>query len=230
MVPISMRERAHEIRRDRSARRLCCADLADDGRGLVRHHSIAPSCRPLRLAATRVASSPLRVRCVHHRSVVLDIDRRTLRPVMTVAEITSKRGEPAGDPDTKAPLEPERPEPARGRIPRMITLATIALAVLLGWAMWTTYMGMPWTRAATVRAYVVTMAPEVAGHIVELPIGDNKYVHKGDLLMVIDPTNYTIAVSQAEAGVQQAEASVQNIEAQIAVQQAQISANEAQVD
>ena len=91
-------------------------------------------------------------------------------------------------------------------------------------------MGAPWTRDATVRAYVVTMAPEVAGHIVELPVVDNEYVHKGDLLMVIDPTNYPIAVSQAEAAVQQAQASVQNIDAQIAVQQAQISANQAQVD
>jgi len=48
-------------------------------------------------------------------------------------------------------------------------------------------------------ALVVTTAPEAAGRIVELPVVDNKYVHKGDLLMVIDPTNYTIAVSQATA-------------------------------
>ena len=91
-------------------------------------------------------------------------------------------------------------------------------------------MGAPWTRDATVRAYVVTMAPEVAGRIVELQVVDNEYVRKGDLLMVIDPTNYTIAVSQAEAAVQQAQASVQNIDAQMTVQQAQISASQAQLD
>ena len=112
----------------------------------------------------------------------------------------------------------------------MITLATVALAGLLGWAMWGVYMGAPWTRDATVRAYVVTMAPEVAGRIVELHVIDNRYVRKGDLLMVIDPTNYRIAVSQAEAAVQQAQASVQNIDAQIDVQQAQISASQAQLD
>jgi multidrug resistance efflux pump len=112
----------------------------------------------------------------------------------------------------------------------LITLATLALAVPLGWATWDAYMGAPWTRDGTVRAYVVTMAPEVAGRSVGLPVVDNKYVHKGDPLMVIDPTNYTIAASQAEAAVQQAEASVQNIDAQIAIQQAQISANQAQVD
>src|SRR6266700_501349 len=53
---------------------------------------------------------------------------------------------------------------------------------------------------------MVAMAPEVAGRIVELPVADNKYVRKGDLLLVIDPTNYSIAVSQAEAAVQQQQA------------------------
>jgi multidrug resistance efflux pump len=48
--------------------------------------------------------------------------------------------------------------------------------------------------------------------------------------MVIDPTNYTIAVSQAEAAVQQAQASVQNIDAHITVRHAQISASQAQLE
>jgi RND family efflux transporter MFP subunit len=73
-------------------------------------------------------------------------------------------------------------------------------------------MGAPWTRDGTVRAYVVTMAPQVAGQIVELPVADNQFVHKGDLLMVIDPTNFKIAVNLAEAAVQQAQVTAQNAE------------------
>jgi RND family efflux transporter MFP subunit len=73
-------------------------------------------------------------------------------------------------------------------------------------------MRAPWTRDGTVRAYVVTMALEVAGRIVELPVADNQSVHKGDLLMVIDPTNYKIAVSLAEAAVQQTQANMPNVE------------------
>src|ERR1700744_1416895 len=109
--------------------------------------------------------------------------------------------EPAWSPDPLAREKP--PKPKRRVAPVLITLLVVAIAAWLGWAMWDAYMGAPWTRDGAVRAYVVTMAPEVAGHIVELPIVDNKYVHKGDLLMVIDPTNYRIAVSQAEAAVQQ---------------------------
>lgn len=150
---------------------------------------------------------------------------------MTVAEITSKRSDRTDDRDAAPPLVPESPPPAGRRMkmfPVLITLAVVALAGVLGWGMWRAYIGTPWTRDATVRAYVVTMASEVAGRIVELPVVDNKYVRKGDLLMVIDPTNYSIAVDQAKASVQQAEASVQSIEAQLNVQHAQIDSNEAQ--
>ena len=109
---------------------------------------------------------------------------------------------------------PTRAVPRRGlRIfPLLLTLATVAVAVVLGRAMWEVYMGAPWTRDGTVRVYVVTMAPQVAGQIVQLPVKDNQFVHKGDLLLVIDPTDYKIAVSLREAAVQQAQANMQNVE------------------
>jgi RND family efflux transporter MFP subunit len=58
----------------------------------------------------------------------------------------------------------------------------------------------------------VTKAPEVAGHIVALPVADNQFVHVGQLLMVIDPTDYVISVRLAEAAVQQAQATMENAE------------------
>jgi multidrug resistance efflux pump len=152
---------------------------------------------------------------------------------MTITEVTSKRSETADDRDETVPSPPPKSRAiTRRRIeigPFLITLAAVALAGLLGWKMWDVYMGAPWTRDATVRAYVVTMAPEVAGRIVELYVVDNKYVRKGDLLLVIDPINYRIAVSQSEAAVQQAQANVQNIDAQMTIQQAQINASQAQL-
>jgi multidrug resistance efflux pump len=92
----------------------------------------------------------------------------------------------------------------------LLTLVTTGAAVVLGWAMWDAYMAAPWTRDGTVRTYVVTMAPEVAGRIVALSAADNQFVHKGDLLLVIDPTNYKIALQLADAAVDQAQATAQN--------------------
>lgn len=112
-----------------------------------------------------------------------------------------------------ATSEPPLAVPRRRRIlPFLVTLLTLSIAAVLTGAMWDAYMGAPWTRDGTVRAYVVTMAPEVSGRIVELKVRDNQFVHKGDLLLVIDSTNYKIAVSLAEAAVKQAQANLQNAE------------------
>jgi multidrug resistance efflux pump len=83
--------------------------------------------------------------------------------------------------------------------PILLTLGTVMVAALLAWAMWQVYMGSPWTRDGTVRAYVVTMAPEVAGRIVKLPITDNQFVHKGDVLFEIEPADYRIALESVQA-------------------------------
>jgi multidrug resistance efflux pump len=134
---------------------------------------------------------------------------------MSDVETKSKREAAKDSPAVVWSPEPTTRETPRRRLrvlPLLITLAAIAVAVVLGRAMWDAYMGAPWTRDGTVRAYVVTMAPEVSGRIVQLPVAANQFVHKGDLLMVIDPTNYKIAVNLAEAAVQQAQANMQNAE------------------
>ena len=134
---------------------------------------------------------------------------------MSDVETKSRRETAVETPAALPPPEPPVRVAPRRRLrilPLLITLAALAVAGALGWAMWNAYMGAPWTRDGTVRAYVVTMAPEVAGRIVELPVADNQFVHKGDLLMVIDPTNFKIAVSLAEAAVQQAQVTAQNAE------------------
>jgi multidrug resistance efflux pump len=86
--------------------------------------------------------------------------------------------------------------------PILVTLSAVAVAALLAWAMWDAYMVAPWTRDGTVRVYIVTTAPEVAGRIVKLPVGDNHFVHKGDELFEIDPRDYRIALERAKAQAQ----------------------------
>src|ERR1700722_14323450 len=89
---------------------------------------------------------------------------------------------PEGDVSPPPASVGDKTRPRLRIAPVLITLAAIALAVPLGWAMWNAYMGAPWTRDGTVRVYVVTMAPEVSGRIAELSVADNQFVHKGDKL------------------------------------------------
>src|SRR5215471_14570638 len=126
-----------------------------------------------------------------------------------------KRKTPAGGAaEVRSPEPPPRPLTARRLrvVPLLITLVALGVAGALGRATWNAYMGTPWTRDGTVRVYVVTMAPQVAGQIVALPVADNQLVRKGDPLMTIDPINYKIAVSLAEAALRQAQENARNAE------------------
>jgi multidrug resistance efflux pump len=57
----------------------------------------------------------------------------------------------------------------------------------------------PYTSQATVQAFVVRMAPEVAGRVMEVNVIDNQRVKAGDVLFRIDPQPFAIALAQAEA-------------------------------
>jgi multidrug resistance efflux pump len=89
------------------------------------------------------------------------------------------------------------------------TAAVTALAVILGWALWWHYMRSPWTRDGRVRAELVGVAAEISGKVVELKVIDNQFVHKGDVLFVVDPVDYRLALAQAEANVQSTQLSMQ---------------------
>jgi RND family efflux transporter MFP subunit len=132
---------------------------------------------------------------------------------MSGAEIKSEHSRSTGDLGAVVGSQPPTRNVHKLRLrvfPFAITLATTGLAIVLGWAMWNAYMAAPWTRDGTVRTYVVTMAPEVAGRIVELPVRDNQFVHKGDLLLEVDPTDYKIALELNDAAVEQAQVNAQN--------------------
>ena len=87
-------------------------------------------------------------------------------------------------------------------VPRiLVTVTVVALAVSAGWLIWQNYFLTPWTRDGRVRANVVQIAPDVSGIVTAVMVKDNQAVKRGDVLLVIDPERYRLAVSEAEANV-----------------------------
>lgn len=82
------------------------------------------------------------------------------------------------------------------------TSIVLVLALVLGSFLWWHYMYSPWTRDGRVRAEVVNIAAQIAGQVVELKVIDNQFVHKGDVLFIVDPDNYRLALADADATVQ----------------------------
>jgi len=84
----------------------------------------------------------------------------------------------------------------------LVTGTAVFLALILAWALWWHYLRSPWTRDGRIRAEVVNVATEISGKVVDLKVVDNQTVHKGDVLFMIEPVDYSLALVQAEASVQ----------------------------
>ncbi|MFD2143565.1 HlyD family secretion protein [Ancylobacter oerskovii] len=79
----------------------------------------------------------------------------------------------------------------------VMTLAAVAMAVVIAWQLWIYYTLSPWTRDARVLANVVQVAPDVSGLISAVHVKDNQKVAKGDLLFEIDRERFEAALDHA---------------------------------
>src|SRR5690348_12506761 len=79
------------------------------------------------------------------------------------------------------------------------TLSGIAVlaALVLSWLMYRLYFATPRTDDAYVRANTASLAAHVSGEITKLLINDNRRVKEGELLFVVDPRPYKLALETA---------------------------------
>lgn len=91
-------------------------------------------------------------------------------------------------------------KPVLAKVIRLtVTTALVVAAALVLKSLWVHYKLEPWTRDGRVRADVVQIAPDVSGLVSAVPVHDDQAVKAGDVLFVIDPARFQLAVDQARA-------------------------------
>jgi membrane fusion protein (multidrug efflux system) len=109
-------------------------------------------------------------------------------------------------------------------------IAGAVLIILAALAYWWYSRHYEDTDDAFIDGYIVQVSPtKVSGYVVTLPITDNQLVHRGDLLLEIDPRDYQLALDQAKAAEATALGKLQQAEAQMAAADAQAQAAQADV-
>jgi multidrug efflux system membrane fusion protein len=89
----------------------------------------------------------------------------------------------------------------------LVSLAIIAMGAAV--AFWVVATRRPSTDDSTIDADIVHVAAAVGGRIIELPVHENDFVHKGDLMFQIDPVPYRLALNQAAANLDVARAGLE---------------------
>jgi multidrug resistance efflux pump len=81
---------------------------------------------------------------------------------------------------------------------RALSGILVLAALVLAWFIYKVYYANPRTDDAYVHANTASLAAHVSGQIMKLPIIDNQRVKKGDLLFVVDPRPYKLALDTAK--------------------------------
>jgi len=131
-------------------------------------------------------------------------------------------GEASPPPAADAAM-PAAPPPAEAHRLRRVVIGLAA--VVLVFAAWEALTScVAYTDDAYVRSDLVTVAPQVTGHIIAVSIVDNQTVHRHDLLARIDPVPFRLAVEAQQATLREATAQAGADTDAIAAAQAELAA------
>lgn len=108
----------------------------------------------------------------------------------------------------------------------------IVLAIGLWWiaAEFIKFNVSTFTDNAQVRRQIVPINARVQGYIKEIRFDEYSFVHKGDTLIILDDSEYALALAQANAQVQNALSGKSTVNASITTTASQINVNEASIE
>jgi multidrug efflux system membrane fusion protein len=110
----------------------------------------------------------------------------------------------------KIPLIPPA-APVKRRLqskPLWLTIGILVVCILfIAWEILTSFI--EYTDDAYVRSDLVAVAPQVTGHLITVAVADDQQVHRGDVLVKIDPEPFKLAVNSSQATLQEADANAQ---------------------
>jgi membrane fusion protein (multidrug efflux system) len=132
-------------------------------------------------------------------------------------------------PETSPNDAKARASAQRQRLFTILGAAVIAGALIFGvyWVLVASHHIA--TDDAYVNADVADVTPQISGAVIDAPASDTKQVKKGDVLVVIDPADFRLALAEAQANLSAAQRKVQGYFANNDAQAAAIAARQADV-
>ena len=117
--------------------------------------------------------------------------------------------EPNRDANNDLEVEDSRSFVQRNPLAKTVAILVVIAAVLgIGWYWWNS---SHWesTDDAEIDGHIYPISARVSGQVIKVNIDDGQMVHKGDVLVVTDPTDYKVALDRAQADYQESQASAQ---------------------
>jgi len=112
---------------------------------------------------------------------------------------------------TPPPEKKFSPE-ARQKRRRTLLIVIIAVVVVVGGLLlWRYFSSYESTDDAQADVHLYPVSARISGYVIRVNVNDNQWVNKGDVLVEIDPTDYQVALAQAQANLSNAEATARSL-------------------
>ncbi len=111
-----------------------------------------------------------------------------------------------------------------------ILLLVVTAGGILGWERWRHAQIHVSTEDAYVHGDVFYVSSKIPGALLSVQVDDNRSVKQGDVIADIDPRDFDMAISRAEAALKEAETALETDRAVIAQYEAQVKAIQSQLD
>ena len=111
-------------------------------------------------------------------------------------------------------LPPERkysPAERHKRRRNLIVVLTVVVLIVAGLFLWRYLSSYESTDDAQADVHLYPVSARISGYVIRVNVNDNQWVNKGDVLVEIDPTDYQVALAQAQANLASAEATAKSL-------------------
>ncbi len=95
--------------------------------------------------------------------------------------------------------------PSRRSHKRVIIVVAVVVILVAGIFLWRYFSGFESTDDAQVDVHLYPVSARISGYVQAVHVEDNQYVQEGATLVEIDPKDYQVAVSKAQADLQTAQ-------------------------
>ncbi len=98
------------------------------------------------------------------------------------------------------------------KIRRRVAVLAVVLVLLVGGVLlWRYLSSYESTDDAQADVHLYPVSARISGYVIKVNVDDNQWVQQGTVLVEIDPTDYEVAVAQAQANLASAEATAQSL-------------------
>lgn len=122
----------------------------------------------------------------------------------------------------------EEPKKKRSKLPFAIIGAVVLIGGIGGLLYWLNARHFESTDDAFIDGDIIRISPKVSAYISKIYVKSNQQVHKGDLLVELDPRDYEAKLEQAKAQLHAAQAQREQSQAQVNLTRATTTASQTQ--